>query len=378
MDTVQEVTEKREVSGTWWYEVILDHGGRRISGWLLGGTVSELANPAQFNFETPGGAGSQSPFQALRAAVREQDLTPNIARLINMMNVVILPTPGLSLPNFAAHAFFHALVEAKGNFRRAALLVTAGVRAFKPSDSGLFPWIQGRENPTRTFETSAFRDKVWHFFWNAHERFDGSWEWSLDLQGFLYEMATRSRPLERIRSLEPLGQDAREDVAFNRAGSGLATWIGQNRTAVAKHQAQLVAQAVREGIAKDPDRSGYSSSQIDAAVAKVLTTPKVQQVIRRNSYGVFADYAGRHIALALRAIEPPTKSEGGGRPLDFLREFPIHPDFEIGSSTVEDPWNPFEADDSELSPNLELGSASDPDAMLKALEEFQRRKWTLP
>jgi hypothetical protein len=302
-DPVKEVIEKRKVGESWWYKIRYQVGEQEKTGWSLGENFSELASPETFKFETPGATGVTSPFEKLRKGVAKEKLEPNIARLINFLNVLVLPAPGLTLPDFVVKSFYHALVEAKGNFKRASLLMTGAIRAFKPSAGGSFPWVQAKITPSSGFDPATFRDKVWHFFWNAYERFDGASAAWLDFKGVAYELKSRSSPVSKLFKLEPLSRDAAEDVAFNRGGIAFADWVMQNDETVIKHHYSEIEMSLREAIKGDPELSKLKDSEIDEVITRALKSAEVETEVKKRCYMDFAEYAARHIELVLAAVK---------------------------------------------------------------------------
>lgn len=300
---VEEIVEKRKVQDSWWYRIRYKVGDAEKTGWSLGENFSEVAQPGTFKFETPGSSGIGSPFEALREVVKEDQLEPNIARLVNFMNLVVLPTPGLALADFVGKSFFHALVEAKGNFKRASALMTAAVRAFKSSSGGMFPWVQAKTPKTGGFDPATFRDKIWHFFWNAHERFDDTSAGWLDFKGIAYELKSRSSPVSRLFKLDPLGRDATEDIVFNRGGIKFADWIMRNQKAVITHHYQTVEAELRQAMAASPEMSKLPEAKKDEFVKQALQSDRLQVEMKKRAYHDFAEYAAKHIEAVLEAIK---------------------------------------------------------------------------
>lgn len=300
---IAQVVEKKKVGDTWWYKIRYKIGKTEKTGWSLGENFSEVAFPESFQFQTPGATSFTTPFEDLRKAVSKGNLQPGIARLINLMNLVVLPSPNVTLPGFVGQSFFQALVEAKGNFKQACLLMTAAVRAFKPSSGGNFPWVQANKTASTQFDPATFRDKIWHFFWNAYERFDGaSFAW-LDFKGVAYELKSRSEPVKKFVKGEPLGRDATEDVVFNRGGIRFAEWIMNNQTAIIKHHYSEMEKVFREIIAKDPEISKLPDDKKDELITKMLQSAEVETELKKRNYTEFAEYAAKHVELVLDTIK---------------------------------------------------------------------------
>jgi hypothetical protein len=302
-DGVDQIIDKRKEKGVWWYAVRYRTDGTQKVGWGLGQDFSELADPNKFEFITPGSAGSSSPFQELRDAVAQDNVEPKVARLINFMNTIVLPLRGLTLPVFVAKSFYHALVQAGGDFKQASLLMTAAVRAFKPVAGGNFSWVQARTTPGSKIDPAKFRDKVWHFFWNAYERFSGSIPAWLDFKGIAYELKSRPKPIQKILPTpEPLDRDSTEDVLFNRGGVAFADWVMQNNEAVILHHYGELERSLRAAAQSDPTIAKLSQAEFDQVIARALMSPESERELQKRSYMDFADYAARHVELVLDAI----------------------------------------------------------------------------
>lgn len=301
--SVDEIVEKRKVNGTWWYKIRYRVGKAEKFGWSLAENFSELASPKTFKFETPGSSGFGSPYEKLRKAVAESKLEPQIARLINYMNILVLPTPKLTLSDFVSKSFYDALVEAKGNFKQASLLMTAAVRSFKSTSSaGKFPWVQAKITTSGKFDPATFRDKIWHFFWNAYERFDGTGAAWLDAKGLAYELKSRPEPIKKFFKAEPLERDALEDIAFNRGGSMYAGWVMDNSKKVIKYHFSRVEKKFRDAIAEDPDASKLPDHEKDKLINRILRAKEAEVEIKKRCYEDFAYYAGEAVKSVLDAI----------------------------------------------------------------------------
>ena len=302
-DPVKEVIEKRKVNDTWWYKIRYKAGKGEKTGWALAENFSEIASPEKFKFTTPGSSGIGSPFEALREAVAKEKLESKIARLINLMNILILPKPGLTLPDFVYNSFYDALIKAKGNFKKASLLVTAAVRAFKPTKSGDFSWVQAKVTKTSKFDPATFRDKLWHFFWNAYEKFDGTSSGWLDFKGVMYELKSRSNPVSKIIELEPFNQDAKEDIIYNRAGVKFAEWVMRNQKTVIRYHYSEIEKRFRAAAASDTEMSKLSESEINKMVASLMQSTEAEIELQKRCYTDFADYAARYVELAIDAVK---------------------------------------------------------------------------
>ncbi|HKO14840.1 MAG TPA: hypothetical protein VJU87_01320 [Gemmatimonadaceae bacterium] len=310
-DGADRIIEKKQVGTDWWYHIgYTDAKQAARDGWARADTLMEVADPATFTFITPGGTGSTSPYQQLRDAVADGKLEPKIARLINFMNLVVLPDPKITLVEFVKSAYYDALVEAKGDPKLAALLVTAAVRAFKPG-GGTHPWVQRNMPPTGGFDPATFRDKIWHFFFNAYLRLDGAGATWLDFKGVMYELKTRSDPISSVLTLKPLSRDSTEDITFNRGGSLFGEWVMKNRDAIAKQHAQEIEKSFRDIMASDKDMAALPDSLKDAMVQHAFETDDVKIELAKRSYLDLSDYAGRHVQAVLDALAtvPATPSE---------------------------------------------------------------------
>jgi subtilisin family serine protease len=276
LDTAEKLLDRRQVGKEWWYEIEYTAGGKSSSGWVQAEKVTEVANPDTFVFSTPGATGSASPFQSLRDAVQNGKLEPKIARLINTMNVMILTAPTITLPEFVEQSLYPAMVAAKGNAKATCLLMTAAVRSFKTSTAGNFPWVQRRGGLTAGFDPATFRDKVWHFFWNAYSRFDGDSRWWLDFKGVGYELKSRSSPFKSLITLKELSPDAKEDIIFNRGGSAFAEWVVENLPAIIRaHYAEIEAN-FRAAMAADKALANLSADKQDALILEVFKNKDVE------------------------------------------------------------------------------------------------------
>lgn len=297
------ILEKKKSGNAWWYKVQYKKGKKIIEGWTTSENVTELAQPDKFKFQTPGTTGNFSPFEKLREAVSDNKLDPHIARLINMMNIVILPQ-NPTLPSFVNQSFYPALVASKGNFKKATLLITAAVRSFKQSGpGGNFPWVQSRNQKAANFDPATFRDKIWHFFWNAYERFDGTGETWLDIKGIAYELKSRPNPIKKLFTLTKLDQDATEDVLFNRGGVMYADWVLKNKNDVYKYHTEVVIKKIINEFDKFPELANLSMHERIQLIVKTMINEKVGNEILKNAYLDFADYAGQAIDLVLSSIK---------------------------------------------------------------------------
>jgi hypothetical protein len=302
-ESVEEILEKRRVGDNWWYKIRYKTGKIERVGWSLGENFSEMADPSTFKFQTPGATGRMSPFEDLRKAVAEEQLEPKIARLINYMNVVVLPTTNLSLPDFVSKSFFLALVQAKGSYKQASLLMTASVRSFKSTSAGKFPWVQTKVGATSAFDPATFRDKLWHFFWNAYEILDDTSAWWLDFKGIGYELKSRSQPIREFFGQEPLSKDATEDILFNRGGAQFAKWAMENNKAIAKFYIGETEKLIRAVLAREPGMAKLSAPEQDKIVERTLNEEQTRVEIQKQCYAHVADYAGRHVQAVLETIK---------------------------------------------------------------------------
>jgi hypothetical protein len=304
-DGLGVVSEKKKVDDVWWYRGT--YSGTK-EGWVRASHVTELADPNAFTYSTAGGGGSNSPFQAIRDAVSSEKLEKPIARNINYLNAVLLPEIDLSLPNVVAGAFYHALVAAKGNFKTASLIAAASYRALKPSSGsgGVHPWVQ-RDLPGQVFDIAYYRDKLWHFFWNAYEKFDGRGSAYLDMKGIGYELKSRKEPIASFFFRVPLDEDATEDVIFNRGGINFGEWITANTSAVIKDVYQQVEVELRAAIHDDAEMSKEPPDVIDRVVEVAMNSDDIQTEVKKRSYQIFADYAGAHIVVVLHVVDEHRK-----------------------------------------------------------------------
>ncbi len=293
---VDRILTKKQVSTTWWYEI--EYAGQAKKGWVIGEKIAELAWPGDFTFTTPGSSGTWSPFEELRDAVRGKPVEDKVARAINNMNVQLLPMNDLTLGQFSAEAFYHALVSAKGNFKEACLILTAAVRAFKPDTKGLFRWVQQPEVHAKKFNYSAYADKLWHFFWNAYKRLDGTSAWTLKQLGLLYELKSRPNPIKSFFTLKDLDRDAKEDIAFNLGGIALAEWLNKNHPAVTQHHAAVI----RDGFLQAASNMRLTESQKATIIQQLMEKDDVQVELKKRSYSDFAEAVEKHIEAALDAI----------------------------------------------------------------------------
>jgi hypothetical protein len=303
-DAVATVHEKRQVGKDWWYDVSLEQSGKTVRGWISAKDVMEVAQPSSFKFETEGSSGWSSPFEDLRKAVAAGKYEPQIARLINGLNLAILPVLDLTLAEIAAQTYHLALVTAKGDFKVAALLVVAAIRAFKPSKGkGKYRWVQRQHDDQALVKWEVYADKLWHFFWNAYERFDGTGKAWLDKKGLAYELKSRPSPISSFFTLKDLDRDAKEDIAFNRGGSAFAEWIDKNSKAVLEHHYAELEKAARAAIEADPDASKLANNEKDKLVLQIMESEDVQIERKKLAYQDFAEYTAKHIDIVLDAIK---------------------------------------------------------------------------
>jgi hypothetical protein len=291
---VDRIVAKKQVGKTWWYEI--EYRDQTRKGWVIGEKIAELAWPGDFAFTTPGSSG---PFEDLRHAVRGRPVEDKVARAINNLNVQLLPSKDLDLGQCFAEAFYHALVSAKGNFKEACLIVTAAVRAFKPDTKGSFRWVQQPEAHDKKFNYAAFADKMWHFFWNAYERLDGTRAWTLRQLGLLYELKSRANPVRGFFALKPLDDDAKEDIAFNNAGIALADWLNKNHPTVTQHHAAVI----RDRFLQTAVSMKLSEKQKGEMIQRLMKRDAVQTELQKRSYRDFAEAVEKHVEAALDAIK---------------------------------------------------------------------------
>ena len=249
------------------------------------------------------GSGFKNPFEELRKAVKGKPVEEKVARSINFMNVLLLPDKRATLSDFVREAFFSALVAAKGDFKGASLILTASIRAFKPDGGGAkFRWVQQIEVKSKTFNYGQYADKLWHFFWNAYKRLDGTSAWTLDQLGIAYELKSRSSPTWGMVTLEDLSRDAKEDIVFNRGGIAFAEWINENHSDVTKSYAAAMRDAT---VTEAQKLAGFRSLSEDAkarVIQELMKKKEAQDELRRLTYREFARAAAGIVDIVIKAI----------------------------------------------------------------------------
>jgi len=301
-DPIDRILKKKKVGTVWWYNIQYSVGSTTKAGWSQATNFTEIAQPKTFKFETPGSTGFASPFEELREAVKKGKLNPKIARLINMMNL-ILRQKRLELTDFTSQSFYTALVSAKGNFKQASLLVTAAVRAFKPVKTGKYPWVQQRNSGSARFKLSNYRDKLWHFFWNAYKRFDGTSASRLKHLGLIYELKSRSNPLKSFFTLKPLSRDANEDILFNHGGIQFAEWIMKNERSILNHHTVTIRDNLESELKKMTEYKKMTDVDKKQLIQMAMMEKAVQTEIKKLTYFDYSKAVAFYVKAVLDAIK---------------------------------------------------------------------------
>jgi hypothetical protein len=303
---IDKVLKKKKVGNVWWYKIQYRIGSTTKSGWAHATDFTEIADPQTFSFETPGSTGFASPFQELREAVKKGKLNPKIARLINWMNF-LLQKMRLELKDFTSKSFYNALISAKGHFEQASLLMTAAVRSFKRSTAGKFPWVQQRTGGLARFKFSGYRDKLWHFFWNAYKRFGGVSATTLKHLGLIYELKSRSNPITNFFLQVPLSRDATEDIVFNQGGVQFAEWIKRNERSIVTYHTVTIRNKMESAYKTDPEiKDKYkklTEQQKKQLMQMAMMHKDVIIEIQKLSYTDYSKAAGLSVKIVLDAIK---------------------------------------------------------------------------
>jgi hypothetical protein len=298
------IITKKKISGSWWYEIEYtddSDSNKFVKGWSLGEGIAEIAWPKTFRLSSPGGSGLTDPFGELREAVNDKPVEDKVARSINLMNVFLLPDESLTLSDFVEEAFYHALVNAKGNFKEACLILTASFRAFKPdTKDGQFRWVQ--QVKSKNFNYGKYADKLWHFFWNAYRRLDGTGAWTLDKFGLAYELKTRPKPFRSFFTFKALDRDSNEDIVFNRGGIGFAEWINKNNVEVTKSYVVAMRDRFLMEIEKDAAFRNLSEDEKARIIQKFMQTKASQDELQKLTYREFARAAVGILDNVVKAV----------------------------------------------------------------------------
>lgn len=306
---IPRIISKKEVSkDEWWYEIEYLDGAQMRTGWVTAKGIAEIAWPGKFTFLTPGSDSSTSPFEALREAVKGKPVEEKVARSINFINVLLLPDDTATLGDFVRNAYYQALVAAKGNFKEAALILTASIRAFKPDGGGTrFRWVQQIEPKTGLrkavgFDYNNYADKLWHFFWNAYKRLDGTSARTLDMLGIAYELKSRSSPVWSAITFKDLSRDAKEDIVFNRGGIAFAEWLNNNHPEVTKAHAAAIRDRFLAILRQEPDFNKVSEADKAKVLQNIMKDPQVETELKKLSYTAFAEAAEGIVDNVVKAI----------------------------------------------------------------------------
>jgi len=304
---VPRIITKKNVGKTGWYEIEYLDGARRLRGWVISLGVAELAWPGKFTFLTPG-SGFKNPFEELRKAVKGKPVENKVARSINFLNAVLLPDDKATLGDYVRDSFYHALVAAKGNFKEACLILTASIRAFKPDSGGAkFRWVQQVEQTSGLrksigFNYAQYADKLWHFYWNAYKRLDGTSAWTLDKLGIAYELKSRSSPIWSAITFKDLSIDATEDIVFNRGGIAFAEWLNKNHPQVTKAHAAAIRDRFLAVAKQSSDFNKLSEDGKASVIQRLMENQRVQTELKKRTHAEFAGAAKGIVGNVIKAI----------------------------------------------------------------------------